>query len=254
MKNFGLIGYPLSHSFSKKFFSEKFNSECIDAKYTNYEISSINEFSKLFKNHTIDGLNVTIPYKEAVIPFLDDLDDISSSVGAVNTIVPLFKDGSHILKGFNTDVYGFHQSIRTLLKSHHQKALVLGTGGASKSIEYVLKKYGITVNFISRTKNSPTNFSWDELNNNMVKHHGIIVNTTPLGMFPNENLAFPFPYEYLTSNHLVIDLIYNPKETLFLKRSKLNGAQILNGEKMLINQALKSWEIWCQNDNKFHGI
>jgi shikimate dehydrogenase len=248
LKNFGLIGYPLTHSFSKKFFSEKFNSEGVDAKYTNYEISSIDEFPQLFKKHSIDGLNVTIPYKEAVIPFLDDLDDVSSSVGAVNTVVPLFKEGFHILKGFNTDVYGFHQSIRTLLKSHHQKALVLGTGGASKAIEYVLKKYGITVNFVSRTKNSATNFSWDELNNNMVKHHGIIVNTTPLGMFPYENVAIPFPYDYLTSNHLVVDLIYNPKETLFLKRSKLNGAQILNGEKMLINQALKSWEIWSLND------
>ena len=248
MKNFGLIGYPLSHSFSKKFFSEKFKNEGILAKYTNYEISSINEFPKLFNNHTIDGLNVTIPYKEAIIPFLDDLDEISSATGSVNTVVPKFNDGVLVFKGFNTDVYGFHQSIRTLLKSHHQKALVLGTGGASKAIEYVLKKYGITVNFISRTKSSPNVFSWNELNNIMVKHHCLIVNTTPLGMFPNKNVKIPFPYESLTSNHLVIDLIYNPKETLFLKRSKLNGAQILNGEKMLINQALKSWEIWSQND------
>ena len=246
MRNFGLIGYPLSHSFSKKFFSTKFLNEAISANYTNYEISSIKSFPQLFIDYKIDGLNVTIPYKEAVIPFLDELDEISSDIGSVNTIVALNKNGVNFLKGFNTDVYGFQQSIRSLLKSHHQKAWILGTGGASKSIEYVLKKYGLTVNFISRNKKSANIFNWKEINESMVKQHGLIVNTTPLGMFPNENVLIPFPYEFLNDNHLVVDLIYNPKETLFLKRSKLNNAQTLNGEKMLINQALKSWEIWNQ--------
>ena len=174
------------------------------------------------------------------------MDEISSVIGSVNTIVSLNRNGVNILKGFNTDVYGFQQSIRALLKSHHQKALILGTGGASKSIEYVLKQYGLTVNFISRNKKALNVFNWEEINESMVKQHGLIVNTTPLGMFPNENELIPFPYEYLNDKHLVIDLIYNPKETLFLKNSKLNNAQTLNGEKMLINQALKSWEIWNQ--------
>lgn len=246
MRNFGLIGYPLSHSFSQKFFLNKFSNEAISANYNNYEISTINKFPQLFIDQKIDGLNVTIPYKEVVIPFLDELDEISSNIGSVNTIVSINRNGKQILKGFNTDVYGFKQSIRTVLKSHHHKALILGTGGASKSIAYVLKKYGLAVNFISRNKKGANVFKWEEINEYMVKQHGLIINTTPVGMFPNEDVLIPFPYEYLNENHLVIDLIYNPKETLFLKNSKLNNAQTLNGEQMLINQALKSWEIWNQ--------
>ena len=159
MKNFGLIGYPLTHSFSKQFFENKFAKENIDASYENYELECIDHFPELFNQVSFNGLNVTIPYKESVIPFLDELDEISKSVGAVNTILPYLKDGNVILKGFNTDVYGFKQSIRSVLKNHHQKALIFGTGGASKAVSYVLKQYGIFINFISRSKTGSNFFS-----------------------------------------------------------------------------------------------
>ena len=244
MKNFGLIGYPLTHSFSKQFFENKFAKENIDASYENYELECIDHFPELFNQVSYNGLNVTIPYKESVIPFLDELDEISKSVGAVNTILPYLKDGNVILKGFNTDVYGFKQSIRSVLKNHHQKALIFGTGGASKAVSYVLKQYGIFVNFISRSKTGSNFFSWESINENMIKHHDILVNTTPLGMFPKDDYCLFIPYNAIHSNHLVIDLIYNPKETLFLKYCKQKGAHTLNGERMLSCQALRSFEIW----------
>ena len=244
MKKYGLIGNPLSHSFSKDFFSSKFSSEGIKAVYDNYELSSLTDFHLLFKQHNLSGLNVTIPYKEVIIPLLDDCDPLSRKIGAINTIVPEKVDGKWILKGYNTDVYGFSQSLKGLLKSHHQKALILGTGGASKAAAYVLGEYGLKVNFISRSKKVENAFLWSEINENMVAQHGIIINTTPIGMFPNTEQLVPFPYEFLNETHLVVDLIYNPKETLFLRTSKSFSVQTLNGEKMLINQALKSWEIW----------
>lgn len=246
MKNYGLIGYPLSHSFSKKFFENKFANENIIANYVNYELESIELFPKLFNRISLSGLNVTIPYKKAVLPYLDELDDVSLSIGAVNTIVPSLKNGRWFLKGFNTDVYGFRQSIRSLLKNHHQKALIFGTGGASKAVAYVLNQYGITVNFISRSQLGPNVFSWDKMNDNMIEQHGILVNTTPVGMFPKLNECLPIPFNRVGANHLVIDLIYNPEETLFLKNCKSKGAQVLNGHRMLTCQALKSWEIWNQ--------
>ena len=247
MKNYGLIGYPLTHSFSKKFFTDKFSKDGIAANYINYELEKIDQLPNVFSTTKISGLNVTIPYKKSVIAYLDELDEISLSIGAVNTILPIVKNGKLYLKGYNTDVYGFKQSIRSLLKSHHQKALILGTGGASLAVAYVLKKYGLTINFISRNKKSHNVFSWDQVNENMIKQHGIIINTTPVGMFPNTTDCLPFPFCYLDASHLVVDLIYNPEETLFLKNCKLKGAQVLNGSRMLTCQALKSWEIWNQH-------
>ena len=248
MRNFGLIGRSLSHSFSKKFFTEKFSSENISASYDNYELSSIEEFLNLFKTDSIiDGLNVTIPYKESIIKYLDELDPISKEIHAVNTILPIYNNGSlQKLIGYNTDVYGFTQLLKPYLRSNHQKALVLGTGGASKAVAYVLNNYGIEVNYVSRTKSSSNNsiFSWDSINDNMIKFHELIVNTSPIGMFPNIKDVIPLPYSSITNKHLLVDLIYNPVETQFLKRGKQQGARCLNGNNMLIHQALKAWDIW----------
>lgn len=247
MRNFGLIGQTLSHSFSKDYFNKKFETENIDAFYSNFELDNISSLRSLFSDFKLSGLNVTIPFKEKVISQLDSLDDISQDLGAVNTIKPFFKNNKLIsLKGYNTDVHGFKQMVKPYLESHHTQALILGTGGASKAVAYVLKSYNINVNFISRNKNysNKNYFTWDQVNNHMVEGHYLIINTTPLGMYPNIDQEINIPYEYLTSKHLVIDLIYNPEQTIFLQKSLLNNAQILNGYQMLVHQALKAWNIW----------
>jgi shikimate dehydrogenase len=248
LKNFGLIGRTLSHSFSKKFFTNKFLNEDIDASYLNYELTSIKEFPSLFNNETLlNGLNVTIPYKENVIQYLDELDPIASKIQAVNTILPIYNNGNlEKLVGYNTDVYGFSQLLKPYLKSNHQKALVLGTGGASKAVSYVLRNLGIEVNYVSRTKSNtnPSIFTWDMVNDNMIKLHQLIINTTPIGMSPNNNDLIPLPYSFINNKHLLVDLIYNPEETQFLKKGKKQGARCLNGTNMLIHQALKAWNIW----------
>ena len=247
MRNFGLIGQSLSHSFSKDYFNKKFETENIDAFYSNFELNNISTLRGLFSDFKLSGLNVTIPFKEKVISKLDSLDDISQDLGAVNTIKPFFRNNQLIsLKGYNTDVHGFKQMVKPYLESHHTQALILGTGGASKAVAYVLKSYNINVNFISRNKNysNKNYFTWDQVNNHMVEGHYLIINTTPLGMYPNIDQEINIPYEYLTSKHLVIDLIYNPEQTIFLQKSLLNNAQILNGYQMLVHQALKAWNIW----------
>lgn len=247
MKNFGLLGEKLSHSFSKNFFNKKFSEENINAHYSNFELNNLSKFKDIFKHQIISGLNVTIPYKHKVIKHLDSLDSISKEINAVNTILPTYNGSKLIhLKGYNTDVYGFHQMIKPYLKSHHERALVFGTGGASAAVAYVLKEYNIDVNFISRhadLKNKNI-FTWEDVNNYMIKHHLLLVNTTPIGMFPNNDQKINIHYPTINKNHLVIDLVYNPKETYFLKIAKENNAQILNGYTMLVNQALKAWEIW----------
>ena len=243
MRNFGLIGQTLS----KDYFNKKFETENIDAFYSNFELDNISSLRSLFSDFKLSGLNVTIPFKEKVILQLDSLDDISQELGAVNTIKPFFKNNQLIsLKGYNTDVHGFKQMVKPYLESHHTQALILGTGGASKAVAYVLKSYNINVNFISRNKNysNKNYFTWDQVNNHMVEGHYLIINTTPLGMYPNIDQEINIPYEYLTSKHLVIDLIYNPEQTIFLQKSLLNNAQILNGYQMLVHQALKAWNIW----------
>ena len=248
MNNFGLIGRNLSHSFSKKFFSDKFSNENIKASYLNYEIDSIEEFPNLFKNDIhLNGLNVTIPYKEDVIKYLDELDPVANEIQAVNTILPIYNNGGlNKLIGFNTDVYGFSQLLKPYLKSNHEKALVLGTGGASKAVSYVLKSLGIEVSYVSRTLSNSNSsiFTWDMINDNMIKFHQLIINTTPIGMYPNSNELIPLPYSCINEKHLLVDLIYNPEETQFLKRGMQQGARCLNGNNMLIHQALKAWDIW----------
>ena len=247
MRNFGLIGKSLVHSFSKDYFNKKFKTDNIDALYSNFEIDNISGLRDLFLTHNLFGLNVTIPFKQKVISQLDSLDEISQQIDAVNTIKPFFKNNKLIfLKGYNTDVYGFQQMVKPYLKSHHTKALILGTGGASKAVAYVLNAFNIGVNFISRNNFPSLNnyFTWDQLNSHMVAGHYLIINTTPVGMYPGVDQEIKISYDNLTSKHLVIDLIYNPEQTIFLKKALLKNAQILNGYQMLVHQALKAWNIW----------
>jgi len=237
---FGLIGKKLEHSFSKNYFTTKFNELNLESTYTNYELKSIEEVKDVFKIDGLVGLNVTIPYKESIIPFLDEVDDVALKIGAVNTVV--IKDGK--TKGYNTDAYGFKQMIKPFFKAHHERAIVLGTGGASKAIAFVLEELGCSPIYISRYPNAENQFAYEEINKNMIEACPLIVNTTPIGMFPNENDEIDFPTQFLTEKNLVIDLIYNPKETIFLKKSKAKKAWTLNGLTMLHQQAERSWLIW----------
>lgn len=245
-KLYGLLGYPLVHSFSQNYFNQKFESENIDAEYINFEIPDVGMLMEVVaENENLNGLNVTIPYKEQVIPFLEEIDPAASEVGAVNVIKFIRgKDGLR-LKGYNSDIIGFTDSIKSLLKPHHQSALVLGTGGAAKAVSYSLRKLGLEVQLVSRRKSANT-LVYEELTKNDLKNHKVIVNTTPLGMYPNVDTCPDIPYRYLTSQHLCYDLIYNPDETLFLKNSRLAGAQVKNGLEMLLLQAFASYSIWNQ--------
>jgi shikimate dehydrogenase len=241
MRHFGLIGFPLSHSFSKGYFAAKFEKEGItDAVYDTYPIPEIGEFPNLTqKIEGLVGLNVTIPYKEQVIPFLDELHPAAAAMGAVNTI--LFKNGKS--KGFNTDVYGFQKSLEPLLKAHHTHALVLGTGGASKAVVYALNELGISWKYVSRTGNE-TQLSYQDLTPEIIAQHTLIINTSPVGMYPNVSDCPEIPYDAIGSQHLLYDLVYNPAETLFLTKGKAQGAEIKNGLEMLHLQAERAWEIW----------
>ncbi len=255
MRRFGLIGYPLTHSFSRKYFKEKFLKENLEAHfYQNFPLQEINDFeSILLQNPDILGLNVTIPYKVAIIPFLNELDETAKAVGAVNTIKitrlnktknleSIKKD--FYLKGFNTDTYGFEMSLKPLLQPNHYKALILGTGGASKAIEYVFNKLGIEYLIVSRNPKGDNQVAYSELNDTAIKNFRLIVNTTPLGTYPNVDECPDIPYQYITHQHFLYDLVYNPEETLFLKHGKEKGAIIQNGLSMLKLQAEKAWEIW----------
>ena len=239
MRKYGLLGKSLAHSFSKSFFDHYFVQNAINAIFENKEITSIEQFPSLYKEG-FSGLTVTIPYKEQIIPYLDELSPEAKAIGAVNVIQ--LKEGKRI--GHNSDAYGFHQSIKPFLTNKHERALIIGTGGASKAVEYVFKSLGIDVFFISRTPNSPTQFSYEEINDHMLNACKVIVNCTPVGTFPAINECIDFPFHFLTNEHLVIDLIYNPAKTMFLKKAEEKGATILNGESMLKQQALKAWEIW----------
>lgn len=239
MKSYGLVGKTLGYSFSKTFFEEYFKKNSIDAEFNNYEIDRIELISDVFTKD-ISGLTITIPYKEAIIPYLDELSTEAKAIGAVNVVQ--FKEQKKI--GHNTDAFGFKQSIKPFLTNLHERALVLGTGGASKAITYVFRSIGIDVIFLSRNPNGPKEFSYDELNEHMVKACKVVVNCTPIGTFPNVDECIDFPFEFLTKDHLVVDLIYNPAKTKFLQCAEKNGATILNGESMLKEQALKAWAIW----------
>ncbi|MFT6716036.1 MAG: shikimate dehydrogenase [Saprospiraceae bacterium] len=245
-KSLGLIGYPLGHSFSAGYFKEKFSKENITGfEYKNFEINDIALLPEVIKNNIeLIGLNVTIPYKEAVIPYLDKLDDSAKNVGAVNTIKIDRSGGKVILTGYNTDTYGFRESLKYSLATHHQKALILGTGGAAKAAHFVLKNIGLEVLFVSRNPRKDNEVSYDSLNEIAVKNFPLIVNSSPVGMHPHIEKCPDIPYEFLDSNNLLFDLIYNPEETLFLKKGKDKGALTQNGLPMLILQAEKAWEIW----------
>lgn len=244
MRKFGLIGFPLGHSFSKKFFSEKFENESIDARYDLYELSNITEFQDLRNSVELSGLNVTIPYKEQVIPLLDRLDDTATHIGAVNVIrFDYDKNGTATLTGFNTDAVGFENSLKPFLKSYHKKALILGTGGASKAILYTLQKLGIECRYVSRTVREGQ-LTYSDLNKEIIDNNLLIINATPLGTFPKTDICPDIPYQFLTEKHLLFDVVYNPAETLFMKKGRDAGATALNGEEMLIGQAIAAWEIW----------
>ena len=241
---YGLLGYPLGHSFSRNYFNNKFEAEDIDAEYINFEIPDINMLMEVISEYyNLNGLNVTIPYKEQVIPFLDELDEDAANIGAVNVIKIIHKNNDLILKGYNSDVVGFCDSISPLIKPHMKKALILGTGGAAKAVCYGLKKLGIESQFVSRKKTENT-ITYPEINKDIIDEHHIIVNTTPIGMYPNVDDCPDIPYELLTEKHLCYDLLYNPDETLFMKNAKGYGATVKNGLEMLLLQAFVSYEIW----------
>lgn len=241
-KIYGLIGAKLGHSFSKDFFSKKFAKEDISAEYRNFEIDNIENFSDIIE-YGVYGLNITIPYKEQVIYFLDKIDPIAAKIGAVN-VVKIVRNADNLETiGYNSDIVGFTESIRPLIENHHKKALILGTGGASKAVIEGLKLMNIRSQLVSRTK-SPNTITYSELSSNLLEEYTIIVNTTPLGMFPNTDSYPDIPYEFLSNKHLCYDLTYNPEETRFLKLSRDNGAKTKNGLEMLILQALESWRIW----------
>jgi shikimate dehydrogenase len=242
MKLFGLIGYPLKHSFSKAYFSEKFNKRhIVDCVYNNFPLLKVEEFPGLIASHPdLDGLNVTIPYKESIIQYINELHPVSKEIGAVNTIK--FED--NILKGCNTDVYGFIKSFEKELEDVHKQALILGTGGSSKAVAYGLRKLGIPYQFVSRDSQNKNVLVYEDLTPALMNEFKIIINTTPLGMFPETNVCPLIPYEFLTASHFLFDLIYNPSETFFLRKGKERHAKTKNGLEMLQLQAEKSWEIW----------
>jgi shikimate dehydrogenase len=241
MKTYGLLGKELKHSFSKDYFTRKFEAEGIEAEYLNFELQSLDELGSVF-NRTggIHGLNVTIPYKETIISYLDEIHPEAREIGAVNTI--RFSEGKRI--GYNTDHIGFSKSLRPFLAHGMEKALILGTGGAAKAVKYVLNKLGISTLQVSRNPSGGGHLAYSDLNENAIAFHKIIVNTTPLGTWPQVDEKPEIPYAGIGRGHLVYDLIYNPEETAFLKEAKSRGAIILNGLDMLKIQAEESWKIW----------
>jgi shikimate dehydrogenase len=248
---FGVFGYPLTHSFSKEYFTEKFRREGIGGcAYENFERKDARDIRELAAAHPdLHGLNVTIPHKQDVIPFLDSLSPIAESIGAVNCVNVLRYKNTFELLGFNTDVFGFKRSITPFLQPHHKRALILGTGGSSKAVAYVFKNAGIDFVFVSRNP-TITDYTYDDLDRQKMNDFQIIVNCTPLGMHPNINSFPPIPYEHLSSHHLLFDLVYNPAETEFMRRGKARGATVSNGMEMLKYQAENSWEIWTGLDTK----
>jgi shikimate dehydrogenase len=242
MKVYGLIGYPLTHSFSKKYFTEKFKQEGIPGcVYENFPLENIEQLKNLLQQETqLFGLNVTIPYKEQVISFLDERDEVVKATGACNCI----KIEKRKLKGFNTDVTGFEKSLKKYLQPQHTKALIFGTGGAAKAVEYVLQKLGIDYLFVSRKKGNAKTISYHDLKVEILLQHLLLINTTPLGMYPKVDDCPDIAYDYLTPHHHLYDLVYNPGKTLFLQKGEAMGATVQNGYEMLILQAEESWRIW----------
>lgn len=240
MTTYGIIGFPLGHSFSKGFFTEKFAKEGIDAQYLNFEIPDANMLLDILRdNPELRGLNVTLPHKQAVIPLLDELSDEAKEIGAVNVI--RVRDGK--LTGFNSDIIGFTESIRPLLQPHHKKALILGTGGASRAIRVGLTRLGIEWTYVSRTAREGM-LTYADLTPEVMQEYTVIVNCSPVGMFPKVDQGPNIPYELLSPRHLLFDLVYNPEDTLFMQKGRAQGATVKNGLEMLHLQAVSSWEFW----------
>lgn len=242
MNTYGLIGHPLTHSFSKKYFTEKFEKEQINhCEYLLFDIPNISDLKAILKQHpTLKGLSVTIPYKEVVMDYLDEIDAEAKKIGAVNTI----KIEGNKLIGYNTDYFGFKQSLKPFIEISQERALILGTGGASKAVYHALTSLNINCLFVSRNPKNDNEISYEEVNEYVIKHHQIIVNTTPIGTFPKVDEKPNIDYSLITSKHLLYDLVYNPAETQFLLEGKKLGAIVLNGLQMLKLQAEKAWEIW----------
>ena len=255
MKNlYGLLGYPLGHSFSRAFFNNKFARERIDAEYLNFELPSIETFLQLIADYpNLHGLNVTIPYKQAVIPYLDELSDEARAIGAVNVVKIVRSDERTILTGYNSDIIGFTGSIRPLLQPHHKKALVLGTGGASKAICRGLERLGLKWHYVSRRPaltggDEGRAFSYSDITPALLADYTVIINCTPLGMYPKIDAAPTIPYAALSPRHLLYDLVYNPELTLFMREGRRFGATVKNGLEMLHLQAMASWKFWNEQD------
>lgn len=249
MKKLGLLGYPLTHSFSKKYYLDKFAREKISGiDYDLYNMENIADFPDLYSNdESFIGVNVTIPHKIAIIPYLDELAEEAQAINAVNCIrIVRNQQGKPHLTGYNTDFYGFMQSIKTLILPHHKKALVLGDGGATKAVKYALDRLQITYTIVSR-KPDQEKITYQEIDKKIISDHPLIINCTPLGTFPNIEEYPEIPYEYVTERHLLYDLIYNPEQTMFLKKGSERGAMIKNGYDMLVLQAEKNWEIWNES-------
>lgn len=245
MRTFGLIGFPLTHSFSKRFFTEKFEDEGIEnCKYQLFPIAQASELAELIEAQpSLNGLNVTIPHKLGVMPLLNDIDSAAKEIGAVNCIAIDQSGEKPFLKGYNTDAYGFEESLKPLLKPHHKKALVFGDGGAAQAVKYVLEKLGI--GYLSVVRNPAEGaILYSAVNAAMLQEYTLLINTTPLGMLPNLDSYPPIPYQHVTDQHLAYDLVYNPEETTFLTKCAAQGGTIKNGLEMLYLQAERSWEIW----------
>jgi len=244
MRIFGLIGKTLTHSFSPTYFKNKFEKEeIIDAHYELFPLENIEEISALKKAQAnLCGLNVTVPYKESIIPFLDEISEQAQTIGAVNTIACL-ADGRW--KGYNTDAFGFEKAIQSFVDLKTRKALVLGTGGASKAVQYILAKHAVPIYLLSRSpKKDSKEIAYEDLNQTILEDHTLIINCTPLGTFPHMNDCPNIPFEFIGTKHFVFDLVYNPAETTLMKKAKAAGAAAANGSSMLENQAEASWEIW----------
>lgn len=244
MYKYGLIGYPLGHSFSISYFNEKFKNEDIDAEYINFEIPTIDALPEvLASNPELKGLNVTIPYKEKVIPFLDSVSPEARAIGAVNVIRVEHKGNETRLKGYNSDVIGFTKSIEPMLERFHKKALILGTGGASKAINYGLKSLGLETVFVSRYER-PGTIQYETITPDVIHEYNVIVNCTPCGLYPHIDECPLLPYDAMDEKNLLYDLLYNPDQTLFMKKGAAHGATVKNGLEMLLLQAFASWEFW----------
>lgn len=244
MEKYGLLGYPLGHSFSINYFNQKFKDENIDAVYENYEIKSIDKLPEILdSNPNIRGFNVTIPYKQKVISYLDTISPEAIAIGAVNVIRVEHVNNDVILKGYNSDVIGFTKSIEPMLEKYHRKALILGTGGASKAVDYGLRSLGLETIFVSRFQR-PNTIQYKDITPEIIKEYNVIVNCTPCGMFPHTNECPDLPYEHMDNHTLLYDLIYNPDTTLFMQKGEERGASTKNGLEMLLLQAFASWEFW----------